>query len=438
MATLFACVAFISTRASATEPLRWVTVSGTAALASNNTGYLLASNSNTVISLPTSPSVGAVVRLTGVGAGRWIVTANKGQSIQANAAGNFGPSLLGSGGTIFSIASSFDGNKLVACSGGGFGGLVYTSGDGGATWQSSLGLADSWVSVASSADGSIFLANPRIGGGLCESTNSGATWSTPPLGFPVVGGPVACSADGSKIAQVYGGYSSPVPVNGNYPTRVNASGGSSPVANWTCLASSSSGASLIAGAGTPPGIGIVIVGGTAGTSGTASGGQIYVSPDYGATWNAHGPNQNWTSVATSADGTKLAAVATNSPIYISSDSGATWTTRGINSNWTSVSSSADGTRLAAISGVVYTSSDSGLTWNSSGIEGNVVCCSPDGSTLIVGNGNQISLQPFPNADGKSGTTFTTITGPQLSSAELIFVGNGRWQLLSHEGPLSFQ
>jgi hypothetical protein len=144
-------------------------------------------------------------------------------------------------------------------------------------------------------------------------------------------------------------------------------------------------------------------------------------------------------VASSGDGTKLVAVAMGSQIYASNNSGATWTARATIGHWTSVASSSDGTKLAASAGnVVYTSVDSGVTWTSAGIAGSVCAVPADGSKLIVANGNQVSVQPFPNADGHSATAFTTVAGPQLSSIELIFVGNGRWQLLSHEGPLSFQ
>jgi len=421
-AALLVCLAFIATRTAAAEPLRWVPVSGTAVLASKDTGYLLASNSNTLVSLPPSSPVGSIVRLSGVGAGRWTATANKGQSIQANIAGTFG--LLGSTGAISAIASSFDGSTLVASVSGG---LLYASSDGGNTWVSNpTTQGGNWVSVASAANGSLLLADSNPGG-LFESSNSGAAWyGTEAI---VSCGAVACSADGSKIAQVYGGaYVPPGPPgaltsssihNGIVlsPPWIVAPGGTSPSANWTCLASSSSGANLIAAAG---------------------GGQIYTSPDYGATWTAHGTVQFWTSVASSGDGTKLLAAAMDSQIYTSNNSGVTWTARASIGNWTSVASSSDGTKLAASAGnVVYTSVDSGVTWTSGGITGSVCAVPADGSKLIVANGNQVSVQPFPNADGHSAATFTTVAGPQFSSIELIFAGNGRW-LLSHEGPLSFQ
>jgi len=75
-------------------------------------------------------------------------------------------------------------------------------------------------------------------------------------------------------------------------------------------------------------------------------------------------DQRLISVASSADGTKLVAVAGFSGhIFTSSDSGATWTQTGTPQDWMSVASSANGTKLVAVgeSGI-STSSDSGVTW----------------------------------------------------------------------------
>jgi photosystem II stability/assembly factor-like uncharacterized protein len=46
-------------------------------------------------------------------------------------------------------------------------------------------------------------------------------------------------------------------------------------------------------------------------------GYIYTSIDSGATWKQRGFSQNWTSVASSADGTKLVAVVDDGYIYTS-------------------------------------------------------------------------------------------------------------------------
>jgi photosystem II stability/assembly factor-like uncharacterized protein len=79
-------------------------------------------------------------------------------------------------------------------------------------------------------------------------------------------------------------------------------------------------------------------------------------------------NANWKSVASSADGLKLAAVVDNGQIYLSSNFGTNWTAvsaapAGVR-NWNSVSSSTNGQVLAAsvFRGKIYVSTDSGTTW----------------------------------------------------------------------------
>jgi len=78
------------------------------------------------------------------------------------------------------------------------------------------------------------------------------------------------------------------------------------------------------------------------------------------TWTqTSAPINNWNSVASSADGSKLAAAVNGGGIWSSADSGNTWTQTSAPTNvWTSVSSSADGRKLAAtFNGGIYTSSD---------------------------------------------------------------------------------
>lgn len=96
------------------------------------------------------------------------------------------------------------------------------------------------------------------------------------------------------------------------------------------------------------------------------------------------PSYLWNCIASSADGTVLAAgtaetgVANGNFIYVSTDAGLTWTqTCQGNQVWQSIASSADGTKLAALAehvivpgccssgGLVYTSTNSGMTWSPS-------------------------------------------------------------------------
>ena len=112
----------------------------------------------------------------------------------------------------------------------------------------------------------------------------------------------------------------------------------------------------------------------------------------GADWirSANAPEASWTSIASSADGTRLAAGIYGGGIYTSTNSGVTWTGSGaIDASWTSIASSADGTRLAAViyDGGIYASTNSGATWVKSGATNDYwqcIACSADGLRLAAG------------------------------------------------------
>ncbi len=98
-------------------------------------------------------------------------------------------------------------------------------------------------------------------------------------------------------------------------------------------------------------------------------GWLYVSADSGAHWmQASAPNNNWFSVASSADGINLAAVASTGSLYTSADGGKTWVSNNVPSQpWFAITSSGDGSKLAAFPGgdspfPVYLSTDFGRTW----------------------------------------------------------------------------
>jgi photosystem II stability/assembly factor-like uncharacterized protein len=85
---------------------------------------------------------------------------------------------------------------------------------------------------------------------------------------------------------------------------------------------------------------------------TAQGSGVFLSMNSGATWiKTTAPTADWVSVASSADGIRLVAIANNGPIYLSTNSGVDWTDSGAPTNyWSSVSSSADGHKLVAVVG----------------------------------------------------------------------------------------
>lgn len=141
--------------------------------------------------------------------------------------------------------------------------------------------------------------------------------------------------------------------------------------NWNGIASSADGTRLAAVAGL----------------GSSSSG-IFTSINSGITWTpASGLlAAQWRAIASSADGSKLVAAINGGGVY--TNSGGNWAvTASGTANWVSVASSADGTKLfAAVSGgVVEFSSNSGASW--SAVTGSAswvsVACSADGSKFAA-------------------------------------------------------
>ena len=136
--------------------------------------------------------------------------------------------------------------------------------------------------------------------------------------------------------------------------------------NWASIASSADGTKL---------------------AGAAQNEQIYTSTDSGVTWTARDASRNWNNIASSSDGTKLVAAVYNGQIYTSTDSGVTWTARENNRKWFSLASSADGSTLVAgvDNGFIYTSTDSGVTWTqrASSLSWQGMATSADGTKMAA-------------------------------------------------------
>lgn len=286
---------------------------------------------------------------------------------------------------------------------------IYTSENFGASWTA---RGQGGTAVASSADGSKLVA---CGNTVLTSSNYGVTWVSQTVmtdGGVIPQSPLyTCITSSTDGAKVEIGGSGEQIVSLLFPGFAHGPA-SGPAGNWTSVASSANGTMLVA---------------------TMGGGQIYTWTAFSKTWTTHDSARNWTSVASSADGSKLAATVGGGQIYTSIDAGTTWTPRASAGNWTSIASSADGTKLAAAGESIYTSADSGVTWTSLGISGELVASSSDGSRLLVANGDQVCPVEISNSVGASGLPFGMLSGPQFSAVELQFTGNGQWQLLSHEG-----
>ncbi|MGH7989505.1 MAG: WD40/YVTN/BNR-like repeat-containing protein, partial [Limisphaerales bacterium] len=114
--------------------------------------------------------------------------------------------------------------------------------------------------------------------------------------------------------------------------------------NWDSIASSSDGSKLIA---------------------AVSGGGIYFSANSGVTWTeTNMTSASWSSVACSSDGSKLFAARLGSGIYTNSATGWGLSSPAGSLNYYSVACSSDGTKLVTVvyGGGIYTSANSGATW----------------------------------------------------------------------------
>jgi hypothetical protein len=258
-------------------------------------------------------------------------------------------------GGWFSVASSADGTKLVAAAIG----LIYTSVDSGVTWVSnSVSTNEDWSSVASSSDGNKLAAvssghvSDLLFGGIYTSTNSGTTWTQQTNAPSKVWVCVVSSADGNKLVAINGQNSIYTSTNSGITWTQT---GTPPVfwysgAPCQIMASSEDGTRLVLG----------FLGISSGLS------PIYISTNSGTTWTqTSAPSNYWTSVASSADGSKLMAAAgfytPTGPILTSTNFGVTWTTNNVPfQNWAAVTMSADGNKLVGAtgdypSGPIYTS-----------------------------------------------------------------------------------
>lgn len=143
------------------------------------------------------------------------------------------------------------------------------------------------------------------------------------------------------------------------------------------------------------------------------------NPAFAQDWTlTSAPFTNWTAVASSADGSRLVAVAGGGAIYTSSDSGATWAPVGTPvpiRGWDGVASSADGRQLLALAGFgpVYLATNSDMLWMASSANtfyGQCAASSADGSRLLVGN------YDWPHGNGgllasmDSGASWKTVNG----------------------------
>ena len=150
------------------------------------------------------------------------------------------------------------------------------------------------------------------------------------------------------------------------------------------------------------------------TTAAKGSGAILTSADSGSTWTDQkaAGSRTWSSITSSADGTRSAAADFNGDILTSADSGSTWTDQKAagSRKWKSITSSVDGTRLAAVdyNGDIWTSANSGSTWTDQKAAGSrtwsSITSSADCTSLAAASGGNCAGGIWTSAD--SGLTWT--------------------------------
>ena len=248
---------------------------------------------------------------------------------------------------IVCIASDSTGQYLLL---GEVQGSIYFSnnyGQSGSWQEKGAAGAHPWKSVSCSSDGTKLFAVSASGAGsgvAVSSVNQGVSWSIPTIdpGWQPSFNSVVSSADGTILATV--------------DTGVNNSGG-------------------------------------------GQLGYIWRSINSGAAWteDLSGGLRKWASIASSADGTKLAAVDSSGNVYTTTSSGnGSWTTKPVGGAHSLVSISCDSTGdyLAVVDNsdlsgsYIYLSSDFGLTWTPQVTAGShswtTIKSSSDGASVVAG------------------------------------------------------
>ncbi len=295
-----------------------------------------------------------------------------------------------------------------------------------------------WRTIASDASGQHLFAgaivsNP-IGGDLWTSSDYGATWIDQTVGTPAANltwRSLVSSASGKYVVGMtaYNGVwtSDNYGMSGSWVSRGYtdpATGNTPAICGWY-VASSANGQNLL---------------GVSYTGAGTSGGDLWRSTDYGATWTdvtSTGPThtQDWWVTASDSTGNKLVAVAYGGDIWTSVNGGAAWTNRSTGTaasglQWWAVVSDTSGNKLvaAANNGDIWRSNDSGATWTDSGNLGAWVFLGSDaaGQHLIAGtdtSAQDIWLSGDYGLTWYNSTAGTSASGQALQTVAVNAAGN---------------
>jgi hypothetical protein len=395
----------------------WTASAGSTLNAAANQGYITTrADGEATVTLPAAPTVGAFYRVSGSGAGGWVLAQRAGQHIE-----------LGGGEDLVRRSDLY------------------------ADWRN-LGNVQLWQGLAGSAGLGVLLGAVR-NGTLQLSVDQGASWVA--RGGTAIWQAAAASATGRRLAAVVAG--GQIHTSGDFGATFTARNINR---NWSAIASSGDGLHLLAAVrngqlhtSSDGGVNWTPRENTRAWAAVASsrdgqrllaadnGGRLYTSGDGGATWTAREGERTWTAVASSASGDRLLAADYGGTLYLSSDGGASWQPRGPALGWAAVAASADGGRLmaSADNGAVFASDDGGSTWTQRTVSAasTALVLSADGADAVQAlNGGSVrrSLAARGVLGTRSGSA-GTLRGGQGSAAELQYLGSGVFLLRSREGTL---
>jgi len=355
----------------------------------------------------------------------------------AQANGVWGANAInGASSSINGIASSSDGTKLyIANNTWEQTGPILLSTNQGASWNTLTGAGShAWEGIGSSGDGTMLWAISSGSGytddNVYYSMDSGVTWysptntafntNTPPLNNVNV----PCTANNCWGQNPWINWSNvAVSSNGNtvllqgqsqsstYIVTINRAT-TPPTATWTYVANAGSGALSVSADGT-----MLVATGTDWPSGNW---HTYISNNSGSSWS--------NSTVCGSSSPLSVAAADNGIVYVacsggyinkSIDGGVTWTAlayAGID-YWASMSVSADGKHLLARGGsVLYYSDDGGNTWSKTfgGDDGFLSYASSGSVAYYIGNGTANVYLPIPTVTTNN-TTAISATGATLNA-----------------------
>jgi hypothetical protein len=277
----------------------WIATNAPVVQAVRDHGYMLTNLGLVTVTLPASASLtnGDIVRVSGAGAGGWLIQPNSGQSIIGNFTSYSNCDALGNPYTAaatddyyLNAAASADGMRLYVVGSSIIGVEIFVN----SVYLNTVSFTGSARSIACSANGRIVYAEMGTGGAIQKSTDGGVTWVS---SGTATGGFISCTADGSKVFNSVAcsgdgtylakfiGSSISISTNGGTSWSI----GVSAPGTLGCLAVSSDCTRILAG---------------------VTNGLLYASANQGKSWTPlTSTAQDWAGAGMSPDGRKFAAAA---------------------------------------------------------------------------------------------------------------------------------